>query len=87
MQEITNGLVQLIALLVAVWIILAFVGLKWRSLRRFRRGYERLFGRLALWLWSLTKLGFKSLWKGHPHSGAAHMASPPRLTSRDEEQW
>lgn len=85
MQEITNGASQLIALAVAIWIVLALVGLKWRSLRRARRGYERLYIRLVLWLWSLTWISFKWLWKRDVHGGAAHMASPPRLTSRDED--
>ena len=57
-------------------------------MRRARRAYERLYIRLFLWLWSLTWTGFKWLWRGQGHSGAAHMASPPRLTSRTEDdQW
>lgn len=29
----------------------------------------------------------KCLWKGQPHSGAAHMSSPPRLANNDDERW
>jgi len=85
--EFATALVSLVLWVAVIWGLVALVSLKFRSLRRGRHLYTKFILRCLSFIWTAISESIKWLWRGQGHSGAAHMASPPRLTSKDDDQW
>ena len=86
-SELVTALASLVVWIAGFWGLVALASLWFRPLRRVRQLYTKFILRCLSLVWTAISESIKWLWRGQGHSGAAHMASPPRLTSRDEDQW
>ena len=86
LSSFITTIMTLVFVWVVTWATLSIASIRFQSGGIARRAYTSTTWRCLILMWSFGGKLANWLWKGHPHSGAAYMSSPPRLTSRDDER-